>query len=144
MQADRIQVTDKLVDALYTEAMLLADEARGYFDAVGQDDRAAMLPLDRVTFSCESLKVTTRLMHVIAWLLARRAHSAHSGPALAPLSAATPTDSRDIAGLPIGAKSVILASVDLYQRIARLEERLSAPVVASPVAGLQNRLSRAF
>lgn len=144
MHADRIQVTDKLVDSLYTEAMLLADEARGYFDSVGHDDRAAMPPLERVTFSCESLKVTTRLMHVIAWLLARRASGEHAGPASAPLSAATATDLRAIAGLPFDAQAVILSSVDLYERIARLEERLAAVPIASPVAGLHQRLSRAF
>ena len=63
------QLTPKLIDGLYVEAMVLADEARSYFDTGGRDDRLALDPLDRVGFSCESLKVTTRLMHVIAWLL---------------------------------------------------------------------------
>ena len=58
-----------LIDALYIEAMLLADEARSYFDEVGRAEREMLDPLVRVGFSCESLKVTTRLMHVIAWLL---------------------------------------------------------------------------
>lgn len=57
-------ITPKLVDGLYTESMLLADEARSYFDS----DRARSISLAEVAvaFSCESLKVTTRLMHVIA------------------------------------------------------------------------------
>src|ERR1700759_371780 len=63
----------KLVDSLYVEAMLLADEARAYFDEVGRDERDALDAMNRVAFSCESLKVTTRLMHVIAWLLTQRA-----------------------------------------------------------------------
>ena len=67
------QLTPKLVDALYVEAMVLADEARSYFDTIGRDDRLSLDPIDRVGFSCESLKVTTRLMHVIAWLLTQRA-----------------------------------------------------------------------
>ena len=53
--------------------MLLADEARSYFEGRARVDRDALDPWMRVGFSCESLKVTTRLMHVIAWLLARRA-----------------------------------------------------------------------
>ena len=62
----RIELTAKLVDGLYVEAMVLADEARAYFDRAASDDRLALDPVDRVGFSCESLKVTTRLMHLIA------------------------------------------------------------------------------
>ena len=62
-----------MIDTLYVEAMLLADEARGYFDQGARIEREALDPLGRVTFSCESLKVTTRLMHIIAWLLTQRA-----------------------------------------------------------------------
>src|SRR3546814_7897775 len=53
--------------------MLLADEAHAAF-ATGRDlgsvrgNAAAQIGL-----ACESLKTTTRLMHVIAWLLHRRA-----------------------------------------------------------------------
>jgi len=73
MQEARAPLTAKLIASLYTEAMLLADEARSYFDSNGRSDRDSLDPIDRVGFSCESLKVTTRLMHVIAWLLTQRA-----------------------------------------------------------------------
>ena len=72
------RVHRRLIDSLYTEAMLLADEARGYFDEVGREQRDMLGAMDRVVFSCESLKVTTRLMHVIAWLLTQRAVAASS------------------------------------------------------------------
>src|ERR1700750_3401876 len=70
------QLTPKLIDGLYVEAMVLADEARSYFDTIGRDDRLSLDPIDRVGFSCESRKVPTRLMHVIAWLLTQRAVAA--------------------------------------------------------------------
>ena len=70
---NKAQLTPRLVDSLYTEAMLLADEARAYFDRHGREERESLDPLLRVGFSCESLKVTTRLMHVVAWLLTQRA-----------------------------------------------------------------------
>src|SRR5918996_5505148 len=73
---ERAELTPKLVDSLYVEAMVLADEARSYFDAAARDDRLDLPPVDRVGFSCESLKVTTRLMHVIALLLTQRAVAA--------------------------------------------------------------------
>ena len=69
----QVRITSRLIDALYTEAMLLADEARSYFDDAGRDERSTLQPFARVGFACESLKVTTRLMHIIAWLLTRRA-----------------------------------------------------------------------
>jgi len=67
------RITSRLIDSLYTEAMLLADEARSYFDDAGRDDRNTLEPFIRVGFACESLKVTTRIMHIVAWLLTQRA-----------------------------------------------------------------------
>src|SRR5690349_4990323 len=69
----QVRITSRLIDSLYTEAMLLADEARSYFDDVGRDERASLEPFARVGFACESLKVTTRIMHIVAWLLTQRA-----------------------------------------------------------------------
>ena len=60
------RITSRLIDSLYTEAMLLADEARSYFDDAGRDERATLEPFARVGFACESLKVTTRIMHIVA------------------------------------------------------------------------------
>src|SRR6187401_3034318 len=67
------RITSRLIDSLYTEAMLLADEARSYFDDAGRGDRVSLEPFVRVGFACESLKVTTRIMHIVAWLLTQRA-----------------------------------------------------------------------
>ena len=67
------RITPRLIESLYTEAMILADEARSYFDDVGRNDRSMLEPFARVGFACESLKVTTRIMHIVAWLLTQRA-----------------------------------------------------------------------
>ena len=73
MPQPQVRITSRLIDSLYTEAMLLADEARAYFDDAGRDERATLEPFARVGFACESLKVTTRIMHIVAWLLTQRA-----------------------------------------------------------------------
>jgi regulator of CtrA degradation len=52
-QPIRARLTPKLVDSLYVEAMVLADEARAYFDRNGKDDRMALDPLLRVGFSVD-------------------------------------------------------------------------------------------
>ena len=141
----------KLVDSLYVEAMLLADEARAYFDEVGRDEREQLTALNRVAFSCESLKVTTRLMHVIAWLLTQRAvHAGELNPrdALAPsrrLGDAPETEEALIEVMPPHARTIIRTSLDLYRRVARLDQSLDLPLIAqSPARSMIDRLAAAF
>jgi regulator of CtrA degradation len=141
----------RLIDSLYTETMLLADEARSYFDFDGRDARDALTPTDRVIFSCESLKVTTRLMHVIAWLLTQRAF--HAGE-IAPdalrtparrLGAAIASDPTSLARLPAEALALAHASLDLYRRIDRLDQGLGElEPTTSPARYLMSQLERAF
>jgi regulator of CtrA degradation len=141
----------KLIDLLYVEAMVLADEARGYFDQGARIEREALDPLGRVTFSCESLKVTTRLMHVIAWLLTQRAvDSGELSPreALDParrLGDAPVTEPQVIDQMPADARTLINASIDLHRRVARLDASQTEPQPAdSPVQWMQARLAMAF
>jgi len=152
MQESHLPLTAKLVASLYTEAMLLADEARSYFDMSGRSDRDSLDPIDRVGFSCESLKVTTRLMHVIAWLLTQRAVEAGElsrtqarRPARR-LGEAPDSDDALLAKLPEAAIALIHASRDLYARVKRLD-KAGGPGVepqASPARGLMSRLERSF
>ncbi len=146
-----LRVHRKMIDSLYVEAMVLADEARGYFDQGARVEREALDPLGRVTFSCESLKVTTRLMHVIAWLLTQRAiDSGELSPrdALDParrLGDAPVTDSGVIAQMPVDAQALINASIDIHRRVARLDGAQTDPMPAdSPVQWMQARLAMAF
>ena len=140
----------RLIDALYTESMLLADEARAYFDEAGRAEREALDPLIRVGFSCESLKVTTRLMHVIAWLLTQRAVDAgelRARDALDPsrrLGEAPVFDVDLIGALPPRARSLIATSAELHRRVALLDDAQVANVRPSPVHRLHDRLAMAF
>ena len=134
-------LTEKVIDSLYMEAMVLADEARAYFDQFGRDARANMNPLQRVSFSCESLKVTTRLMHTIAWLLSQRVPQDTASS----LAAAAPSEAETVDGLPPEAQQLIRASEDLYARIQRLDRRLARKSQDSnPALDLRTRLEQAF
>jgi regulator of CtrA degradation len=145
------QLTPKLVDALYVEAMVLADEARSYFDTIGRDDRLSLDPIDRVGFSCESLKVTTRLMHVIAWLLTQRAVAAgelsrgQAGEAERRLGDAPQTDRDLFPRLPEAAADLVRASEELYERVSRIDAgHFSDEPAGSPARSLLNRLQRSL
>jgi regulator of CtrA degradation len=146
-----IRLRGRLVNSLYTEAMILADEARAYFDHAGREHREALDPVRRVTLSCESLKITTRLMHVLAWLLTERAIEVGQigeGEAAATgrrLGEAASTDAQTIDGLPAQAIALIESSMDLYGRVRRLENEVPAETsTTSPALSLLDRLERAF
>jgi regulator of CtrA degradation len=145
----QVRITPRLIDSFYTEAMLLADEARSYFDDAGRDDRRTLDPFVRVNFACESLKVTTRIMHIVAWLLTQRA--IESGEiALREgrrperrLGHAQESDPAVVARLPEAAQNLVSASTDLYARVKRLDEGsiVEEPPV-SPARALMGRLER--
>jgi regulator of CtrA degradation len=145
------RLTPRLIDSLYTEAMLLADEARAYFDEHGRDDRETLDPMLRVGFSCESLKVTTRLMHVIAWLLTQRAIETGE---LSPIQGRHPSrrvghaaasDDELVARLPDDARALVEASIDLYARVKRIDGGgVPSGALASPAHMLMQRLEAAF
>lgn len=142
-------MTARLVDSLYTEAMLLADEARSYFDEAGRAEREALAPFERVNFSCESLKVTTRLMHVIAWLLTRKAIAAGEiredpGNDSRRLGYAADSERDTFERLPAPAITLIEASIDLYERIAKIDRDMYEPRELSPALGLIRKIERAF
>lgn len=145
------RITPRLIDSLYTEAMILADEARAYFDDTGRDDRQELEPFARVGFACESLKVTTRIMHIVAWLLTQKAvetgeiRSADGRRPERRLGHANDSDPLVVQQLPEAAQKLINSSADLYSRIKRLDEgqMLDEPP-QSPARALMGRLERDF
>lgn len=150
-------LTPALIDPLYAEAIAMADEARTYFSAAGQEERLALDPMERVLFSCESLKVTTRLMHVISWAMVSKAVAAGE---MTPEEAAAPdrrlgfaeasdeTREPRLTLLPAQALSLIRRSQTLYDRVAHIEASVFGNGGDAPAGGgargLQNRLDEAF
>lgn len=146
-----IRLRGRLIDSLYTEAMVLADEARSYFDQEGRADREQLTPLMRVTLSCESLKITTRLMNMLSWLLTQRAVELGQIEGTAMRTSAGWADDDDgqdqasLAGLPRAAIGLIEASRELQARVRRIDS--DPPDISqshSPALGLLDRLERAF
>ena len=145
------RITPRLIDSLYTEAMILADEARAYFDDSGRDDRQTLEPFARVGFACESLKVTTRIMHIVAWLLTQKAvesgeiRSADGRRPERRLGNANESDPLVVEQLPDAAQRLINSSADLYSRVKRLDEgHLLDEPPQSPARALMGRLERDF
>jgi regulator of CtrA degradation len=145
----QVRITSRLIDSLYTEAMLLADEARSYFDDAGRDERSALEPFARVGFACESLKVTTRIMHIVAWLLTQRAIESGEIPnreGRRPerrLGNAQDSDPSVVEQLPEAARNLIGASAELYARVKRIDDgTMETDAPQSPARALMGRLER--
>jgi len=144
-------LSDRLTETLYTEALLLADETHAYYDSTGRNERENLDPKTRVQFACEALKATTRLMHVIAWLATRRAIAngeLAEGDPRSPerqLAESAATDPVVLGMMPTAARRLIMAGIDLYERVGRVAAGIEAPIAsASPARQLLQRLERAF
>ncbi len=133
------------VENLYVEAMVLADEAHAAFAAqrdLGDVRRDGVM---QISLACESLKTTTRLMHVIAWLLHRRAMIAGdpgAGPhdSAARIGEPVAADWDVCAGFDVSVRHIIAASERLFERIAQIEAGWNAPVAVTPVQRLLAQL----
>jgi len=149
MRNARLELTPLLLDSLYTEAMLLADEARACFDR--SHDVGHLSPEISVAFSCESLKVTTRLMHSIAWLLNQKAVRAgeiterEAQNETNNLGYAPASDGPLVLQFPLEAQALIGASEELYARLQRFSEKMRQPIPqASEPHAMRDRLRASF
>lgn len=137
-----------IIEALYTEALVLADDVRAVFAAGVREPVTGEDAFVRLALSTEGLKTTTRMMHVLAWLLNQRAllagelseNQVRLHGALPPDRAA---DETQLALLEPETRELIADTERLHQRIARLDEAWRADFeAASPVRAFQDRLGR--
>lgn len=163
----RIGLAPDLIDAIYIEALLLADEARAWFDRYrsghaapaenGDSDPLADWaarndPTMRIALSCESLRLTTRLMHIIAWLLQQRALAAGELPGLDlsdsanRLGASPDCDLAMLDAMPAPVALLVRSSLALYARVAALEAVQTRSLDGSrhPVQMMVERLQAAI
>ena len=139
-----------IIESLYAEALVLADEVRAVF-AVGlgnippdTDDRL------RLILSTEGLKTTTRMMHVLAWLLNQRAYfSGQMSERQLREHGALPEDrdseDEELALLEPETRELIAETRRLHRRVARLDAAWRDGFDARPaVRDLHERIDRAL
>lgn len=140
-------INQPIIEALYCEALLLADEVRQVFDLNPIRDTGEDADLTRLALSVEGLRTTTRVMHVLAWLLNHRAYYAgeltefqlrrHST-----LPADRAPEQDNLARLELPTRALIAESVRLHSRISRLDAAWRERFEMRPAAilRLQQRL----
>ena len=141
-------ISKPIIEALYCEALVLADEVRAAFDLA--PTRSEGEDMVRIALSVEGLRTTTRMMHVLAWLLNHRAYFAgelsefqlRRHGVLPPDRAADP---EQLARLEPETCALIAETEAFHGRVARLDaawrERF---VVQAAVLGLRERLGRSL
>jgi regulator of CtrA degradation len=130
-----------IVEALYTEALILADEVRAAFDLSGRLDNASENEdLARVAMSCEALRTTTRMMHIIAWLLNQRAYFNGEISELAlrrhgrlPSKTAR-SDPEQLIYIDPDIRELVLTTERLYARVERLDTAWQESFLMAPTA----------
>ena len=144
-------INHEIIEDLYSEALLLADDARAVFDLrIGEKGDNASDSL-KIALSIEGLRTTTRVMHVLAWLLNQRAYLAGelSAAQLArhnELPEERSADPANLEALEPETRALIRESEDLHARVARLdrEMRRAEQQAEAPVQTMQDRLAQAF
>ncbi|MEQ1541793.1 MAG: DUF1465 family protein [Novosphingobium sp.] len=142
-------INPRIIEGLYSEALVLSDDVRTAFLASGTADRDDSADDARVALSCEALRTTTRMMHAVAWLLNHRAFFAgdlsefqlRRHGRLVDFPQGEP---RHLALLDSGMRELVTATERFHARLKRLdngwrERERGAP---SAVARLRERLAQ--
>lgn len=118
-------------DRTYEEAFGLLVEARDYLADQQKRELEAIAPSLQLVASCETMRLTTRLVQVMAWLLVQKA--VHAGEIdaeeadrperrLGGREICAEPGPWDLTGLPRRLALLLDRSRALYQRVARLDE----------------------
>lgn len=130
---DTTDLTATIVEELYCEALILADDVRAAFDLTTPRDAGAP-DLVRIALSTEGLKTTTRVMHVLAWLLNHRAYfrgemSEFQLRQHGRLPPDRPTEPRQMELLEVPTQLLILETQMMHARVRRLDQAWHAETV---------------
>lgn len=138
------------VDKLYEEAMALVHEAADYLGGIGVEERDALPEMLRAVYTGESLRVTTRLLQVVAWLMSLRAAVAGEITLEEALTAKRRLDGKEVClggdipfvdKLPEFLQSLLSRSLAIYLRAERLEQKLlTGDQPRHPLDDLRQRL----
>lgn len=127
---------------LYDETLGLLIDARTYLSGKGQRQREALSIGGQLAFARESMRVTSRLVQAMAWLMPRRAVLSGEitaiegrGPEhrLANYRVCIAGDHGQLEGLPPELCDLWGRSLELFRRIARLEDLARRSLIRRPV-----------
>lgn len=137
-----------IIEALYTEALVLTDDVRAVFTLGPKEPSTDDDCTVRLALSTEGLKTTTRMMHVLAWLLNQRAFfsgelSESQVRKHGTLPSDRAADPEQLEKLEPETRALIAETEYLHRRIARLDQAWRQNFeMSSPARAFQGRLQR--
>lgn len=137
-----------IIEALYSEALVLADDVRAVFALGAKDPEQGADTMVRLALSTEGLKTTTRMMHILAWLLNQRAYfsgelSESQVRKHGALPDDRPSDPVQLELLEPETCELIDETERLHRRIARLDDAWRQQYERqSPVRAFHDRIGR--
>lgn len=144
-------INGTIVEELYERALVLADEVRAVFQSRASEALEESTDAMRLALSIEGLRTTTRVMHVLAWLLNQRAFLSGELSELqirrhGALAEERPSDPEQLAQLLPETRELVLESEELYDRVSRLDRdwREQDDEVEPAVLGMQDKIAAAF
>ena len=150
--------TSEQFNKVFREGMGLVEETANYLDGPGRDDARGLDRHGSIAYATESMRLTTRLMQLASWLLLQRAVSAGELSESAAITEKSRINLDEIGAgsalagaeqLPDGLNDLVDRSLNLHQRIVRLDQMISERRDFSgeghnPVASQVNQLQQIF
>ncbi|MCB2079905.1 MAG: DUF1465 family protein [Novosphingobium sp.] len=149
--SEPLTINPRIVEGLYCEALVLADEVRSAFTMPEAANESGLdEDLVRVAMSCEALKTTTRMMHCIAWLLNHRAYCMGELSEFQLMrygrlpSDTQSSDAEQLALLEPATRRLVRTTERFHARLKRLDKtwRQRDPNMPSAIASLRARVER--
>ena len=144
-------INQPIVETLYAQALVLADEVRACFGLDAGGNEEARTDSVRIALSIEGLRATTRMMHLLAWLLNQRAFfdgelSEAQLLRTGALPEDRPHDSINMKLLEPATCALLEETRALHARVARLDRAWRDGFAGSPdtIGQMHRRLGRAL
>lgn len=121
----------------YDEALALLRDSHAYLSEYGTEDRAALAPEDGLCYSVETMRLTSRVTQIMAWLMAQRAvHEGeldreevrHPNWRLSGHDVCLSEPPLGVDNLPPYLLRLMDRSEHLFRRVSRLDEMLSRDI----------------
>ena len=134
-------------DRTYDEAMALIREARDYFAERQRQPASPTRAAVELVTSCESMRLTARLTQIMAWLLVQKAvHAGELGrdDAIKPEHRLGGRHVCEVEGpwselgLPQRLQTLLERSLNLYNRIARLDDMAAGAASAAALSATRH------
>ena len=144
------QAAAELFERTFREGMDLISEVSAYLDGIGRLDSRRMTREAAADYAAESMRLSTRLMQIVSWLMVQRSvregETSPEAAAEARYRLGDPKALRLSPRIPETLASFSRRADRLFERVSRMDRQMyvDVEVAANPVASQLERLRSAF